>query len=54
MHGMHGHGGCGGCNCNCEPLTREQEKERLGNFREMLEKKLERVKEREAELSKEK
>ena len=52
MHGNHGGHNC--CNCNCEPLTPKQEREKLSNYREMLEKKLERVKEREAELAEKK
>ena len=56
MHqGMYGgHNGHHGCECNCEPLTPEQERESLSNWREMLEKKLEMVKEREAKLAEKK
>ena len=49
MHGMYD--GQHGCNCNCEPLTQEEEKERLTDFRKMLEKKLERVKKMETKLA---
>ena len=55
MHGMCGNGGgCGGCGCNCQQLTPDQEKERLSQYREMLEKKLEMVKEQEAKLAEKK
>ena len=58
MYGMQegGHGQCGGCHCHCcchkqENMTPEQKKEMLAAWREKLEKKLERIKEKEAELA---
>lgn len=46
--------GCANCSCNCQELTPEQEREMLAQKREMLEKKLAWVTEREAELAKKK
>jgi len=52
MHEMCGSGsGCGGCNCNNESMTPEQQRDMLKHKREMLEKKLEWIKEQEAKLA---
>lgn len=63
MHGMMGMDGEHGHCCHChgcgggwsqEEMTPEQKREKLAHFRERLEKKLEMIKEKEAELDKKK